>query len=62
MTEPKLLDRVRSRMRLDRYGLHTKDVDFDNKQIVVRDGKGMKDRVTVLPNALILPLKQLISA
>ena len=29
--------------------LRVKDVDFDNGQIVVRDGKGEKDRVTVLP-------------
>lgn len=29
--------------------LRVKDVDFDRSQIVVRDGKGQKDRVTVLP-------------
>lgn len=37
--------------------LRVKDVDFDYWQIVVRDGKGAKDRVTVLPGAIIEPLK-----
>lgn len=29
--------------------LRVKDVDFDQKHIVVRDGKGQKDRITVMP-------------
>lgn len=37
--------------------LRVKDVDFDYRQIVVRDGKGGKDRVTMLPAAVIEPLK-----
>ncbi len=32
--------------------LRVKDVDFDRQEIVVRGGKGAKDRVTLLPNAL----------
>lgn len=32
--------------------LRVKDVDFDYRQIVVRDGKGRKDRVTLLPDSL----------
>jgi integron integrase len=32
--------------------LRVKDVDFERGEIVVRDGKGRKDRVTVLPAAL----------
>lgn len=32
--------------------LRVKDVDFGRNQIVVRDGKGMKDRVTILPDKL----------
>jgi integron integrase len=32
--------------------LRVKDVDFGNNQLVVRDAKGMKDRVTVLPDSL----------
>jgi integron integrase len=38
--------------------LRVKDVDFHYRQITVRDGKGGKDRVTVLPDTLIEPLKQ----
>jgi integron integrase len=30
--------------------LRVKDVDFEYSQIVVRDGKGQKDRVTILPD------------
>jgi len=34
--------------------LRVKDVDFERREIVVRDGKGAKDRVTMLPrNALV---------
>jgi len=38
--------------------LRVKDIDFDQREIVVRDGKGGKDRVTVLPLALIAPLQE----
>ena len=37
--------------------LRVKDVDFDYRQILVRDGKGGKDRVTMLPESVIKPLK-----
>jgi len=37
--------------------LRVKDIDFEYGQIVVRDGKGAKDRVTVLPAALANSLK-----
>jgi len=37
--------------------LRVKDIDFGYGQIVVRDGKGAKDRVTMLPAALAQPLK-----
>ena len=33
--------------------MRVKDVDFNYRQIVVRDGKGQKDRVTMLPERLI---------
>ena len=43
--------------------LRVKDLDFGFRQIVVRDGKGAKDRFTVLPTKLIEPLqRQLESA
>ncbi|WP_040574354.1 integron integrase [Methylohalobius crimeensis] len=37
--------------------LRVKDVDFEMHQITVRDGKGFKDRVTMLPRKLVEPLK-----
>ncbi|MBS0337829.1 MAG: integron integrase [Proteobacteria bacterium] len=37
--------------------LRVKDVDFDYRQIVVRQGKGSKDRRTLLPEAVVEPLK-----
>jgi integron integrase len=37
--------------------LRVKDVDFERAEIVVRDGKGAKDRITMLPQALIAPLQ-----
>jgi integron integrase len=37
--------------------LRVKDVDLSYRQILVRDGKGEKDRVTVLPGLLIEPLR-----
>jgi integron integrase len=36
--------------------LRVKDIDFAWKQVVVRDGKGQKDRVTMLPEKLVDPL------
>ncbi len=37
--------------------LRVKDLDFSQQQIIVRDGKGQKDRVTMLPESLV-PLLQ----
>ena len=37
--------------------LRVKDVDFERAEIVVREGKGAKDRITMLPQALIWPLQ-----
>ncbi len=37
--------------------LRVKDIDFAQRQIIVRDGKGMKDRATMLPDATIAPLQ-----
>ena len=37
--------------------LRVKDVEFERREIVVRDGKGGKDRVTMLPDRLIAPLR-----
>jgi integrase len=38
--------------------LRGKDLDFEMKQLTVRDGKGSKDRYTVLPEAVIPPLQE----
>jgi integron integrase len=38
--------------------LRVKDLDFDRHVIVVRDGKGGKDRVVMLPRALEQPLRE----
>jgi len=38
--------------------LRVKDVDFDRNEIVVRDGKGAKDRVTMLPAGLRVALRK----
>ncbi|MBO9471218.1 integron integrase [Endozoicomonas sp. G2_2] len=40
--------------------LRVKDVDFDYRQIVVRDAKGAKDRVTPLPASIAETLKRQI--
>jgi integron integrase len=37
--------------------LRVKDVDLSYRQILVRDGKGEKDRVTMLPGKLVEPLR-----
>lgn len=40
--------------------LRVKDVDFAMDQIVVRDGKGKIDRITVFPDKIKLPLKNIL--
>lgn len=37
--------------------LMVKDVDFERGEILIRDGKGSKDRVTMLPESLAGPLQ-----
>jgi integrase len=38
--------------------LRVKDLDFERGEIVVRDGKGAKDRVSALPQAVYEPLRR----
>lgn len=38
--------------------LRVKDIDFDYSSLTVRDGKGNKDRTTLLPQKLIKPLQE----
>ena len=40
------------------HRLRIKDIDFSAKYIIVRDGKGFKDRVTILPESVIPELKR----
>jgi len=70
----RLLDQLRGTHRLLAYliygsglrlmeavRLRIKDVDFDYSQIIIRAGKGDKDRVTVLPERLREPLQKQIA-
>ncbi|MBN8724894.1 MAG: integron integrase [Acidobacteria bacterium] len=38
--------------------LRVKDIDFDSNYVLVREGKGEKDRITILPEKLKEPLKR----
>ena len=42
---------------LEGLRLRVKDVDFERHEITVRDGKGARDRVTMLPERLVEPLR-----
>jgi integron integrase len=41
--------------------LRVKDVDFQRREIVIRQGKGGKDRITMLPLSLVQPLRDQIA-
>jgi integron integrase len=43
---------------LEGLRLRLKDLEFERREVLVRSGKGGKDRVTVLPENLVLPLQQ----
>ena len=43
---------------LEALRLRVKDVEFERRELVVREGKGNKDRVTVLPENLLAPLRE----
>lgn len=47
---------------LEGLRLRVKDLDLPQRQITVRDGKGAKDRVTMVPDVLIEPLQAQLSA
>jgi integron integrase len=47
---------------LEGLRLRVKDIDFDRRAVVVREGKGFKDRVVMLPAALETPLRQQLQA
>jgi integron integrase len=41
---------------LEALRLRVKDIDFQRREILVRDGKGAKDRITVLPRGVVRAL------
>lgn len=41
--------------------LRVNDIDFEQSQIIVREGKGEKNRATMLPASLVEPLKTQIA-
>jgi integrase len=43
---------------LEALRLRVKDLDFGRGEITVREGKGDKDRVTMMPQAVIHPLHE----
>jgi integron integrase len=43
---------------LEGLRLRVKDIDFDHHTIMVRDGKGGKDRAVMLPDRLVQPLRE----
>lgn len=47
---------------MEGLSLRVKDVDFDRHVIIVRDGKGGKDRVVMLPRSLEQPLRDQMAA
>jgi integron integrase len=42
---------------LEALQLRSKDIDLDRREALVRDGKGRKDRRTVVPESLLEPLR-----
>lgn len=42
---------------LEGLRLRVKDIEFERREIIAREGKGNKDRVTTLPENLVLPLQ-----
>ena len=47
---------------LEGLRLRVKDIDFERRALVVREGKGAKDRVVMLPASLEAPLRAQLSA
>jgi len=43
---------------LEALCLRVKDLDFERGEITVREGKGDKDRVTIMPRAVVHPLQE----
>jgi integron integrase len=44
--------------KMEALRLRVKDVEFDRRLIVIREGKGNKDRITMLPSAIVPDLQR----
>jgi integron integrase len=50
-------------MRLNEgLSLRVKDLEFERREIIVRSGKGSRDRITVFPEVLIAPMQEHLGA
>jgi integrase len=60
----KLLGEMRDRIPRKHYSIRTEQayLEFKRSQIIVRNGKGAKDRVTLLPPALVPPIRDQITS
>ena len=47
---------------LEGLRLRIQDVDFERRELRVRDGKGRRDRLTVMPDRAVQPLREKIAA
>ncbi len=47
---------------LESVRLRVKDIDFPHRALLVRDGKGGRDRVVTLPDELVVPLERHLAA
>lgn len=47
---------------LEGLRLRIQDIEFERSQLLVRSGKGAKDRVTLLPPALVRPIREQMAA
>lgn len=41
--------------------IRIKDLNFEYQELTVRSGKGQKDRITLIPDSLIIPLKEQVN-
>jgi site-specific recombinase XerD len=48
--------------RMECLRLRVKDLDCAQRQIMVRDGKGLTDRVTMLPASRVVPRQEYLSS
>lgn len=47
--------------KMEIHRLRIKDLDFDKRSLIVREGKGRKDRITVMPDCVIETLQHCVT-